>query len=157
MTAFRSARWESPRADLSGTRRALGACGAVGVTLALGAGLTGCASGAALGLVQQACRHVSVSLSLYRAALATPDAERAAQERAQAGAQLQLASPLATEAAGESPQWQALMATLAENSRLPESDLVGALQAQCAAAQNSGNSVPPVPDVTTAATPNASS
>ena len=40
--------------------------------------------------------------------------------------------PIAATAAGEAPQWQALMATLAESSRgVPESYLVGALQQQC--------------------------
>ena len=57
----------------------------------------------------------------------------AAHDRSEAQTQLQNASPLATVAAGQAPQWQALMATLAESSRLPESDLVRALQAQCAA------------------------
>jgi hypothetical protein len=96
----------------------------VAVTGFLAVGLTGCANGAALGLVQQACHHVQLSLSLYRESLQEPDSTRAARESDAAAAQLQAASPLATEAAGEAPQWQALMATLAENSRLPESALV---------------------------------
>jgi hypothetical protein len=115
---------------------------AVGVTVSLGVGLTGCASNAALGLVQQACHHVQISLALYRASQRAPNAAVADQDLAEAGNQLQTASPLASEAAGEAPQWQALMATLAENSRLPESDLVSALQDQCAVAQNGGDTTP---------------
>jgi hypothetical protein len=142
-----SARWENPRADPPGVRRILGLAAAVGVALALGVGLTGCADGAALGLVRQACHHVNVSLALYRESLHTADATRAADDRTEAEEQLQTASPLAAEAAGQAPQWQALMATLAENSRLPESDLVDALQQQCAAAQAAGTG-PTLPPTT---------
>jgi hypothetical protein len=116
--------------------------------VSLGAGLTGCASSAALGLVQQACHHVQISLALYRASQRAPSSAVANQELNEAESQLQTASPLASEAAGEAPQWQALMATLAENSRLPESDLVSALQDQCAVAQNGGNDIPSSPDTT---------
>jgi hypothetical protein len=140
-----SGRRENPRADPPGGRRIFGLGAAVAVTLALGLGLTGCADGAALGLVRQACHHVNVSLALYRESLHTSDATRSADERTRAEEQLQTASPLAAEAAGQAPQWQALMATLAENSRLPESDLVDALQQQCAAAQaaTTGPTLPP--------------
>jgi hypothetical protein len=77
----------------------------------------------------------------------------ASSDLAKAQAQLQTASPLAAEAAGQAPQWQALMATLAENSRLPESDLVQALQQQCAVAQNGGTTLPTLPDTTLPAPP----
>ena len=113
--------------------------------MVLGAGLVGCADGAALGLVHQACQHVQRSLQLYQSAEQQPDAKLAADERARASAQLTAASPLAAEAAGQAPQWQALMATLAENSRLPESDLVPALRQQCAVAPAVGPPVPPCP------------
>ena len=103
--------------------------------MVLGVGLTGCANGAALGLVRQACHHVDLSLALYRASEQTSDPARAAADRTRAQEELQTASPLAAEAAGQAPQWQALMGTLAENSRLPESALVDALQQQCAVAQ----------------------
>jgi hypothetical protein len=119
----------------------------------LGFGLTGCADSAALGLVRQACHHVRLSLALYRQAQNQPDATLAADERSRAASQLQTASPLAAEAAGQAPQWQALMATLAENSRLPESDLVSALRQQCAVVQTGGTTVPNVPDTTLPAPP----
>jgi hypothetical protein len=102
-----------------------------------------------MGLVQQACHHVEVSLALYRSSQRQTDPALAARDLTQAGSQLQVASPLATEAAGEAPQWQALMATLAENTRLPESDLVHALQAQCAAVNNGGVLAPTVGTTTT--------
>jgi hypothetical protein len=40
------------------------------------------------------------------------------------------------------------MATLAETSRLPEADVVPALQLQCAVAQNGGATVPTLPGTT---------
>jgi hypothetical protein len=121
------------------TRR-FGTWAAAGVgVVSLGVGLSGCADSAALGLVRQACHHVELSLTLYRSAQTEPDAQRAEQERYEAGRQLRIASPLAAIAAGEAPQWQAFMATLAENSRLPESDLVHALQAQCGAVSAGGS------------------
>ncbi|MHB8438064.1 MAG: hypothetical protein ACYDD4_02730 [Acidimicrobiales bacterium] len=107
--------------------------------LALAAGLSGCANARANGLVGQACVHVEASLRLYRASVsAPPDVQMA--DQAAALAQLRLALPIAAQAAGESPQWQAFMTTLSESSRVPESDLVQALSDQCA---NSGT--PPAP------------
>ena len=153
MTACGSARWVNPRADPSRIRRVPRAGTAIGVTAILGAGLTGCANGAALGLVRQACQHVTVSIKFYDAARNAPDAQRAAYDREQAQDQLQIASPLAAEAAGQEPQWQALMATLAENSRLPEANLVGALQDQCASVRNGGAPVPTLPSTTLPAAP----
>jgi hypothetical protein len=142
MTAVGSARRGFPGADPHGIRRGARAWAAVGVTVALGVGLGGCAQSAALGLVRQACHHVSLSITLYRASERQADPTVAARERVQAQAQLQSAAPLATVAAGEASQWQALMATLSENSRLPEATLIGALQAQCAVAENGGSLVP---------------
>jgi hypothetical protein len=153
MTVRGSARWEFPRADPPGSRSLLGALAAVAITLGLSVGLAGCADSAALGLVQQACHHVKLSLALFRASEHEANAEVASSDLAQAQAELQTASPLAAEAAGQAPQWQALMATLAENSRLPESDLVQALQQQCAVAQTGGTTVPTLPDTTLPAPP----
>jgi hypothetical protein len=144
MTGRGSARPEIRRAAPRRIPRRPAACAAVAVTLALGVGLTGCADSAAFGLVSQACHNVSESLALYRKAQTQPDPKLAASERARAETQLEEASPLATEAAGQAPQWQALMATLAETSRLPESDLVQALQAQCAVVQTGGSPTPSV-------------
>ncbi len=148
MTVPGSARWVFPRADPPGLRRVLAGCGAVGISLGLGLSLAGCANGAALGLVREACHDVKISLALYAASERVTDAKVAAEDRARAVSELQTASPLAAEAAGQAPQWQALMATLAENSRLPESDLVPALQQQCVVAQTGGTTIPGLPDTT---------
>ena len=142
MTAAGSARRGIPRADPPRRRRVVGGLVSVAVALLLSVGLAGCASQAAFGLVQQACRHVERSLALYRSSQTQPDPAVAARQQAQAQSQLQAASPLASEAAGQAPQWQALMATLAENTRLPESDLVHALSAQCASVRDGGILVP---------------
>lgn len=106
---------------------------------ALGAGgMAGCASSDALALARQACGHVQRSLTLYRAAQgASSPADQQARTQ-QALGELRLALPLAATAAGEAPQWQALMTTLTESSRVPEGDLVIALQQQCADASAGG-------------------
>jgi hypothetical protein len=130
---------------------------AAGITaVLLGVGLGGCANGAALGLARQACHHVELSLTLYHSSLAQHDARLAADERGRASDQLQTAAPLAAVAAGQSPQWQALMATLSESSRLPESDLVYALQAQCAQVQGAATAGPTLPPTTLPAAPKPS-
>ncbi len=94
--------------------------------------LAGCANTNASALVHQACGHVNDSLSLYERSLTEPQPS-ATTDQNQALAQLRDAMPIAATAAGEAPEWQALMATLAESSRgVPESYLVGALRQQCA-------------------------
>ena len=110
---------------------------------ALGAGgLAGCATSDALALARQACGHVQRSLALYRAAQGSPTpADQQAKTQAALG-ELRLALPLAATAAGESPQWQALMTTLTESSRVPEGDLVIALQQQCADSSGGGQPGP---------------
>jgi hypothetical protein len=153
MTERGSARREIRRVHPPRRRRILRSGGALGLSLVFGFGLTSCANSAALGLVRQACHHVQISLALFRTAEDEPDTSLAAADRARAATELQTAAPLAAEAAGEAPQWQALMATLAENSRLPESDLVGALKQQCALAQTGGTTVPAQPDTSLPAPP----
>lgn len=120
--------------------------------LVLGAGTLagGCSNSAALALARQACGHVHRSLDLYQAAGAAPTQEGQQAGQAAALAQLRLALPLAASAAGQSAQWQALMTTLEESSRVPESLLVKALQQQCADAAAGGQ---PVTPPTTASVP----
>ena len=81
MTGRGSARRETPRAEPPGLWRLLRTGGAIGLTVALGAGLLGCANGAALGLVRQACHHVQISLALYQTAEHQSDAKLAADEQ----------------------------------------------------------------------------
>jgi hypothetical protein len=137
-----------------GHRRGLGRWAAVAVTVAVAVGLSGCADSAARGLVVQACKHVTLSLTLFRESEVEANPARAAHERNEAQIQLQTAAPIATVAAGQAPQWQALMATLSESSRLPESSLVPALTAQCAAV-TSGSMTPGLPNTTLPAPPGA--
>jgi hypothetical protein len=131
-------------------RRLAAAAAVAGMVL-----LAGCANAHAQGLVQQACGHVETSLTLYHRSLTEPEAT-ATQDRAQALAELRRAMPIAATAAGEAPQWQALMATLAESSRgVPESYLVSALSQQCnMAVSGTAPSVPlTVPPTTPASRP----
>jgi hypothetical protein len=108
----------------------------------LTASLAGCANGNAQALAREACTHVARSLAMYHNAEEKPGSARAASEEGQASAQLSTALPLAAKAAGEAPQWQALMADLLESTRLPESNLAHALEAQCAAADTNGVAPP---------------
>lgn len=124
---------------------------ALAACLVAGAGLTACSHGDALSLARQACGHVQRSIALYeRSTTAGPTAGQA--DTAAALAQLRAALPLAATAAGEDAQWQALVTTLAESSRVPEADLVPALEAQCADAATNG-STPSPPSTTPAPVP----
>ena len=100
--------------------------------------LSGCSNAHALSLVRQACTHVEQSLHLYQQSSSDTSASGQQADAAAALKQLQLALPLAASAAGENAQWQAFMTTLAESSRVPESDLVIALRQQCADVSNGG-------------------
>jgi hypothetical protein len=110
--------------------------GAVAVFFAAAIVLTGCAHQDAAGLAQKACTHVERSLSLEQRA-ATAEAGVARNLRSRALAQLSEALPLAAVAAGKDTQYQALDATLSEATRVPESNLVYALSAQCAGVRGS--------------------
>lgn len=112
--------------------RAAAALAVTAVTAVLGA-LSGCANQDGLALARQACQHVDISLAMYRSAQSSPSSPESARQLTKALQQLRTALPIAAKATGEAQQWQALMATLAESTRVPESDLVSALQAQCAA------------------------
>ena len=132
-------------------RRRGGATVALAACVVAGAVATACSRGDALTLARQACDHVHRSIALYARSTTDPPASRAA-DAAAAVAQLRAALPLAATAAGEDSQWQALVTTLSESSRVPESDLVPALQAQCADTATSG-STPTVPSTTAAPVP----
>jgi hypothetical protein len=124
---------------------------ALGTMAAVACGLAGCASHNGADLARQACRHVERSITLYQASLHAPTPAEARAQQSQAVSDLRDALPIAATAAGEDGQYQALMATLDESDHLPESLLVHALGAQCAAADsNSGDNPTPSP---TAGTP----
>ncbi|HVA02661.1 MAG TPA: hypothetical protein VMU64_02850 [Acidimicrobiales bacterium] len=117
----------------------------------LGLGLADCASHNGTELARQACRHVERSITLYKASLHAPTPQKAAAQQSQAVTELREALPIASIAAGEAGQYQALMATLAESEHLPESLLVHALGEQCAAADSDTGLTPTPPP--TAGTP----
>ena len=60
-------------------------------------------------LARQACRHVGASLALYQSSLHASSPAVARAEQAQAVGQLRQALPIASTAAGEAGQFQALM------------------------------------------------
>jgi hypothetical protein len=118
-------------------------------TVAVLAGaLAGCATSDGTALARQACGHVDRSLTLYRSSLAQHDPATARAQQAAALLQLRDALPSAATAAGQDGQYQALMATLSESDHLPESLLVHALSAQCAAADSNDNLGPDAPGTT---------
>lgn len=125
---------------LSRLRRAALAAAAAA---ALAVALSGCSSRDALGLARQACAHVQRSIALYKAAATATQPAQQQADSAQALTELRAALPLAATAAGANGQWEALMTTLSESSRVSEVDLIPALTAQCADAANGG---PPPPN-----------
>lgn len=93
--------------------------------------LGGCSTSNAIGLAHQACQYVDHSLALY-AKSRSEDGATSARDEALALNELREGLPYAATAAGEDYQFQGLMTTLAESSRVPEANLVNALRAQCA-------------------------
>jgi hypothetical protein len=114
------------------------------VVAGLGTALSACGT-SGTGLAQQACSHVNLSISLLSRAEHQPDARLSAALRQRAYMQLRAALPIAAEAAYKDGQYQALMTTVAESSRVSESTLETALEAQCQAADSStfGQPSPP--------------
>jgi hypothetical protein len=88
------------------------------------------ASASSLG--HEACVDVGRSLSIYARSTRTSDAALAAQNRQRALSLLRKALQPAAIAGSGDGDWQALMTTLSESNRVPESKLVSALSAQCA-------------------------
>jgi len=103
------------------------------VVTGLGASLGACGNSGAT-LAKQACSHITRSITLLKESNHQTDHTRAAQLSLQAYDQLRTALPIAAQAAYRDGQWQALMTTVSESNRVPESILVGALEAQCQAA-----------------------
>lgn len=116
-----------------GRRRLLVAGAVAAVALPLGA----CANSQALEEARQACDHVNRSVALFHRSDAAPPAAQAA-DRARALAELRRALPIAAIAAGQEPQWQALMTDIAEANRVPEADLVSSLHQLCSVADSPG-------------------
>ena len=129
---------------------------ATGIVIIIGCGLgLAACSGNGQALAQAACVHVHKSIALYDQSTTTSDPTRSKALGQQAYVQLLDALPLAAQAAGKDSQWQALMTTVSESSRVSESHLVGALTDQCGVADQSSPFQPaptsPVPPPATAA------
>jgi hypothetical protein len=114
------------------------------LVIGLGATLSACGNDGAA-LAKQACTHVNRSLTLLTQASRETDATVASQLQQKAYMQLRQALPIAAEAAFHDGQWQALMTTVSESNRVPETTLVGALRDQCQQADSSvfGQAPPP--------------
>jgi hypothetical protein len=114
------------------------------VVMGLGAFLGACGnSGTAL--AQQACTHINRSINLLEKSDRQSDHSQAAEDATQAYDQLRAALPIASQAAFQDGQWQALMTTISESNRVPEATLVNALKAQCGQANSTtfGQPSPP--------------
>jgi hypothetical protein len=128
------------------------------IIVGCGIGLAAC-SGGGVSLARSACVHIDRSITLYKQASSESDSARSAELMQQAYIQLQDALPLAARAAGKDAQWQALMTTVSESSRVPESALISALTDQCVVAKQSSpfqplppSSIPPPATVPAPAT-----
>jgi hypothetical protein len=114
------------------------------VVVGLGAALSACGDSGTT-LAKQACNHVDRSLVLLAESAHQANASSSSLLQQRAYLQLRQALPIAAQAAYHDGQWQALMTTVAESNRVPETTLVGALKAQCQQADASvfGQSPPP--------------
>ena len=127
----------------------------VAVVIGLGTALGACGT-SGTGLAQQACSHVNASIALFARSEHQSDPTTASALKQRANLELRAALPIAAQAAFHDGQWQALMTTVSESSRVPESSLVGALRAQCREADSSAfgqpappSSIPPPAPVST--------
>lgn len=115
------------------------------VAIGLGAVLSAC-GGNGTALAKLACTHVNLSIVLlHRSEAPTDPAAQAASLKSHAYVELLRALPIAARAAGQDGQWQALMTTISESNRVPETTLVGALTAQCRVADSSTFNQAPAP------------
>jgi hypothetical protein len=103
---------------------------AAGLLLLGGTALAAC-SGQSSSLAKQACAEVSQSIRLFNESSHASGAERQTLLD-EAQQKLDDAEPKAGLASGTDTDYQALAATLSESARVPESDLIQALSAQCA-------------------------
>jgi len=114
------------------------------VVIGLGATLSACGNNGA-SLAKEACGHIDRSLTLLARSSHETDSATAAQLQRLAYQQLRQALPIAAEAAYNDGQWQALMTTVSESNRVPETTLVDALTVQCQQADSSPFGQPPPP------------
>ncbi|MGH9080045.1 MAG: hypothetical protein ACRDYE_08260 [Acidimicrobiales bacterium] len=125
-----------------GTLRSMAAGGVIAI--GLGTVLSACGDNGTA-LAKQACTHVNQSISLLQESNVRTDQAEAARLKERAYVELLSALPIAAEAASHDEQWQALMTTISEGNRVPETTLVEALTAQCKVADASTFDQPPPP------------
>ncbi len=113
------------------------------VALGLGVALSACGDDGT-SLAKQACTHINLSISLLKKSDGRPEAQ-SVHLKERAYVELLAALPIAAEAASHDNQWQALMTTISEGNRVPETTLVNALTAQCKVADSSTFNQPPPP------------
>lgn len=97
--------------------------------------LAGC-SNSGTALAKQACVHVDASIRLYTQAEHETDSATARRKADEAIGQLEDALPIAAQANSADAAFNPLMTTLQEIGRTSETNLIPALRAQCAAANN---------------------
>lgn len=116
-----------------------------GVLLAGGLALVlaGC-SGSGQALAKRACVHVDASIRLYTEAEHDTNTSSARHKADEAIGQLEDALPIAAQANSADPAYNPLMTTLQEIGRTSEANLIPALRAQCAAADNPTSGSTPV-------------
>jgi hypothetical protein len=113
------------------------------VVIGLGATLSACGNDGTA-LAKQACGHIDRSIQLLKESGHQADAATSAQLANQAYDQLRQALPIAAQAAYHDGEWQALMTTVSESNRVPETTLITALKDQCQQADSSPfNQAPP--------------
>ncbi len=101
------------------------------VVVAAGLTISACGHGSALSYANDSCHHVESSIKLFNASTHAPSQSLANLDRSNAYRQLRLALPLAARANSANGQWDALMTTVSESSRVGESHLIHALGDQC--------------------------
>jgi outer membrane PBP1 activator LpoA protein len=109
---------------------------ALGAIVVLSSVVTSCATQDGDALAKQACGYVNTSINLYKSSLSHKSPQEKTHLQDEAYDQLELGLQPASLAAGDDGQWQGLMATIGESSRVPEGLLVNALQQQCVVAQD---------------------
>ncbi len=80
---------------------------------------SGCGTQSGDALAKQACGYVYSSIAFYESSLGHKTTSQASHLQAEAYDQLQLGLQPAALAAGDDGQWQALMTTISESSRVP--------------------------------------
>lgn len=124
---------------MAGRRRGAGTVRRLTAAAALSGGaavLLAACSNSGTALAKQACVHVDRSVHLFIQAEHATDPSTARSKAKEAVGQLEAALPIAAQATSANAAYNPLMTTLQEIGRTSEANLIPALRAQCAAADN---------------------